>query len=170
MEPTAASVMPLLVPLIAAAILIARNARGRRLRIERLWIYPAVIGALALLLVAASPPTSPLVIAALIAVTALGAGIGWYRGRFTHIEINPETHELTSRTSPAGIVLILVLFIVRYGLRSYLEGPDAAALHLGIVQVTDGFILFAVGLLAAQRTEVWLRARKLLAAARPPAP
>ena len=91
-----------------------------------------------------------------------------YRGKLTHIEINSETHELTSRTSPAGIVLILVLFMARYGLRSYLEGPTATSLHVNIAQITDGFILFAVGLMAAQRIEVWLRARTLLTAARAP--
>ena len=76
MDITATSALPLLVPLIAAAILIARNSRGRKLRIERLWIYPAVIGVLALMLVAATPPTAPLTILALAMVTALGAGIG----------------------------------------------------------------------------------------------
>src|SRR5262245_29881912 len=132
MNPDLTQSLPLTIPIIAFAFIILRNARGRRLRIERLWIYPALIITMAALVVVANPPSDLVTAAILLAVTMLGVGVGWYRGKFIKIEINPETHELTSRTSVLGTILILGLFLARYAFRSYLEGPGAAALHIGI--------------------------------------
>lgn len=160
---------PFLIGLVAMGIIMLRNARGRKLRVERLWLYPSIMIAGVLTLIAADPPVEPLVIAALVAITALGAGIGWYRGKLTRIELNPETHELTSRASPVAMALILILFLVRYGLRSWLTGPEASLLHLGAARITDGFLLFTVGIVVTQRIEIWLRCRKMLAEAKTPA-
>jgi hypothetical protein len=93
---------------------------------------------------------------------------GWYRGRLTVITIDPETHDLTSRTSPVGVVLIAVLFAARYGIR--LAFPGAGIGQPGSLQdqagaITDALTLFAIAALVVQRLEMWLRCRKLLAEA-----
>ena len=114
--PPGADLARYLVPLgIAAVVIVARNSRPRQLKIERLWMMPAIYlvlmtGALA----EAPPPITPVSIAILAAAFVLGAAIGWQRARFTQIHIHPETHELTSRASPIGLVFILGVLVVRY--------------------------------------------------------
>ena len=100
-----------------------------------------------------------------LAALALGALAGWWRGRLTRIVVDPRTHALTSKTSAVGMLLILGLYVVRYGLRS-MGAQGAGALHVSAIQVTDALMLLAVGLVCAQRLEIYLRASRLLAEAR----
>ena len=100
----------------------------------------------------------------MIAALAAGCGLGWQRGRLMRIDINPETHEMTSQASIVGVAFIMVVMVARMGLRSLLQG-NAGFLHVPTAVIADGLVLLAVGMLATQRLEVWLRARKLLAQA-----
>jgi hypothetical protein len=154
-----------LVPLVAVGLLLLRNARERRLRVERLWISPTVILGFAALLLVQQPPPSAGLVALFAAALGLGALGGWWRGRLTHIVVDPETHELTSRASPLGMLLILGIFAVRYALRS-LGDVTAGLLHVSVLQITDILMLLAVGLVCTQRLEMALRANRLLEAAR----
>ena len=160
-----------LIPLgIAAVVLVLRNSRPRRLRIERLWLSPAInIVLVASALAAAPPPVTPLSMAILVAAFALGAAIGWQRGRLTEVHIHPETHDLTSRASPIGLLLIFAILAVKYGARDLMAG-NAELLHLPIVAVSDGFLVLAIAMLSAQRVEVWRRASRMLAEAQAAAP
>jgi hypothetical protein len=128
---------------------------------------------LATTLAAAPPPVTPLSVGLLVAAFALGAALGWQRGRFMQIHIHPETHDLTSRASPIGLVFIFGVLVLRYAARDLLAG-DAAALHLPIVAIGDAFIVLAVAMLSVQRLEAWMRASRMLAEARsasgPPPP
>ena len=166
-----ASLASYLVPLgIAAVIIVVRNSRPRLLKIERLWLTPAIyLVLMALALAEAPPPLTPLSIAILVGAFAIGAAIGWQRARFIEIHIHPQTHELTSRASPIGILFIFAILLVRYGARDLLAG-NAALLHLPIVAITDGFLLLAIGMLTTQRLEVWQRAARMLAEAKAAAP
>jgi hypothetical protein len=140
------------------------GAREKALKIERLWIIPAlllIIGALMIL----QTPIAGLGWVWLIPAFAAGAALGYWRGRFTLVTVNPETHDLTSRTSAAGLYLIIGVLAARIGLRVFLAA-EASALHLNLALVTDAFLVFAVGLIATQRLEIWIRARSLLADAR----
>jgi hypothetical protein len=139
---------------------------------------PVLLLAAGAFLFASAGVPAPMVIGELAAALAAGAIAGWYRGRLTHITIDPETHDLTSRTSPVGVVLIAVLFAARYGVR--LAFPDAGYGHPGSLQsqasaITDALTLFGIGAMVVQRLEMWLRCRRLLAEAQaarsgPPAP
>src|ERR1700757_3585812 len=108
-----------LVPLIAVAVIVLRNARERRLKVERLWVSPALFMVITGLTFANQPPPDSAYLAADVAALALGALAGWWRGRLTRIAVDPQTHALTSKTSPLGMLLILAIFAVRYGLRSF---------------------------------------------------
>ena len=172
--PTAApgaSLASYLVPLgVAAVIIILRNSRPRRLKIERLWTLPAIyvllVGAA---LVEAPPPITPLSVAILVGAVVIGAAIGWQRGRLTQVHIHPETHDLTSRASPIGLLFIFAILVVRYAARDLLSG-NAETLHLPIVAITDGFLLLAIAMLSVQRLEVWQRATRMLAEAKAAGP
>jgi len=91
----------------------------------------------------------------------VGVALGWQRGRMMRISVDPETHEVSQRASPAAMLLILVLILVRTGAREIAPG-----MALDVMTLTDVLVALALGLLATQRLEMWLRARKLLAAAR----
>ena len=113
----------------------------------------------------ASAPPRGLDWLSLILALAVGAGLGWVRGSTMHITVDPQTHALNMRASPAAMILLAALVVLRLGLRSLLVG-NATVLHLSAALITDLFLMFAVGLLSVQRIEMAIRARKLLAAAR----
>jgi hypothetical protein len=151
---------------IVLAVLLIRNGRARRLRVEALWIRPAIIIAFAVAALVAQPPFLTLVsFAILFAGLALGGLLGWQRGRLIRIDVNPETHELTSQASPWGLVFIVGLMLVRLFLRSFLV-QYAQEWHLPVAAVLDAFLLFAVGLFVVQGVEMYLRANRLLTEAR----
>ena len=141
-----------------------RPGAARRLRLEYLWIMPAFIALVAIVLVAQFPPGGwqwlPLV-----AVLALGAALGWWRGKLTPIEIDRETHVLNTRSSPAAIAFLALLVLLRFGARALLSDPGSG-LHVATALITDGFVLFAAGLYGVSRLEMGLRANRLLREAR----
>jgi Na+/H+ antiporter NhaC len=152
-------------PVIAVAMIVLRNARRRRLKVERLWIAPLVFLAITGLMFASQPPPSPAFLVVDVAALALGALAGWWRGRLTRIAVDPQTHALTSKTSPLGMLLILAIFAARYGLRAF-GAQTAGLLHVSVLEITDSLMLVAVGLVCAQRLEIALRATRLLNQAR----
>jgi len=156
-------VASLILPLgIAVVILIARNARPRKLRIERLWIRPVLfIAIMGASLVAAAPAPTVANIALLAAAGLLGAALGWQRGRLMQIHIHPETHDLTMRASPLGLVFILVLLGARYGLRSFM-GESSQILGVSLIAAADAFVLLTVAMMVVQGIEMWLRASRML--------
>jgi hypothetical protein len=154
-----------LIPLIAVALVILRNARARRLRIEAMWIAPVIIIALIALALSAEGMPPPLGLALDAAGLAVGAGLGWWRARFTHITVDPVTHELTSRASPIGMMVILAVFAVRYGVR-YLAQQNGTTLGVWAVAIPDALLVMSVGLVCAGRIEIFLRATRLLNEAR----
>lgn len=154
-----------MVPLVAIALVILRNSRARRLRIETLWIMPVVILALVGLSFSQQGMLTPLMLGVDIAALAAGAGLGWWRARFTHITVDPATHELTSRASPVGMLVILAIFALRYGIRMY-AAQNTSSLGVSANAVADAALVVSVGLVCAQRLEIALRATRLLAEAR----
>ncbi len=154
-----------LVPLVAIALVILRNARARRLRIEAMWIAPVIILALIGLALYAEGMPSPLGLGLDAAAVVAGAGLGWWRARFTNISVDPETHELTSRASPLGMMVILAVFAIRFGVRAYAQ-QNGTALGVWASIIPDALLVMSVGLVCAGRLEIFLRASKLLNAAR----
>jgi hypothetical protein len=152
---------------IIAVVLIIRFRRinqERRLELGRLWIVPALYAVLAATMFVTTPPgeTGWLLCAAGLAV---GAPLGWLRGRMMHIRVDPETRALSLRQSPAAFLFILVLIVARSGSRAALAGGAGGPLHLSTAALADLLVGLALGLFAMQRLEMYLRARRLLAEA-----
>lgn len=154
-----------LIPLVAIALVILRNARARRLRIEAMWVAPVIIVALIALALTSEGMPGPLGLALDAAGLAVGAGLGWWRARFTHITVNPTTHELTSRASPIGMIVILGVFAIRFGIRAYAE-QNGKTLGVWAVALPDALLVMSVGLVCAGRIEIFIRATRLLNEAR----
>jgi hypothetical protein len=169
MDPVVAHGLPYVLPLLIILLVVRRNLRGRKIRAERLWIYPAILIVGAVGVMVAEPKPTAIAALAMAAGLVLGGVVGWYRGRLTRITLNPENHELTSQASTAGMILIAAVFALRYGLRM-LATPGQnvlpASVHLNATLITDVLVLFAVGLMSVQRLEMWLRCRRLLTEAR----
>ena len=138
--------------------------KERRLKLEFMWILPAImVAATVFLFVQFTPHGTDWLWLGLI--FAVGATIGWWRGRLIPIAIDPDTHELNTKPSPAAILFLLGLFVVRFALKAFLES-EAQAWHINAVLLTDGFVVLGVGLFAVSRLEMALRAIGLLREAR----
>jgi hypothetical protein len=149
--------------IVVMAIRFRRAGVARPLKLGQLLIVPVAYGVLATVLFVSAPPTGRgwLLCAAALAA---GAAAGWQRGRMIRIEVHPETHSLSATQSPFAILFLLILILVRSGLRAALQGGEGGMLNAATL--TDMLIAFALGLLVVQRLEMFLRARRLLAAAR----
>jgi hypothetical protein len=154
-----------LIPLVVIALVILRNSRARRLRIEGLWISPVIILALVATTLSQQGMPTPLMLGLDIAALVIGAVLGWWRARFTHITVDPATHELTSRASPVGMLVILGIFALRYAVRMYAT-ESANSLGVSANAIADAALVISVGLVCAQRLEIALRATRLLNDAR----
>lgn len=142
-----------------------RMMRGQRLRIEWMWVRPAIVViAAALVVFLSSPPTGNDWIWMAVAFLP-GVALGWYRGSMVQVTIDPATHELTSKASAAAMLFVVTLIAVRLGLR-YVAFTESEAWNLDPVLVTDVSLAFFVGLVCVQRVEMTIRARRLLLAAR----
>jgi len=152
-------VIPLVVIGIVFTIRWKRMSQDRPLKLERLWIVPAVHCVIAGVLLTSAPPAGWIWGLCAVAL-AVGAAVGWQRGRMMRITVDPVSHTLNHRGSPAAFLLVLAIVVVRQGLRN--ESVDRA-LGLDAMAVTDIAICLIVGLFTAQRLEMYLRGRRLLA-------
>ena len=150
--------------LVVMVFRIRGMSQNRRLRLEYLWVVPAIFVALAVATMLPQPPTG-MDWAWLALALVLGAAPGWYRGKMMHITVDPETHELNTKASPAALIFIFVIIAARIGLR-YLAMGEAQTWHVSAALIGDAFIVFAVGLFGMSRIEMWIRANRLLGEAR----
>jgi hypothetical protein len=150
---------------IALAVLLMRNRRPRRLRLEAMWIRPLIFVILVgVTFVTVPPPTGAAGILVLVVALGLGVAAGWLRGSLMRIDVHPETHDISAQASPVGMLFILALL----GLRMYLRTAAMTTPIPGVpaTAIADALILLAGAMMITQSVEMWLRARRLLGEAR----
>ena len=145
---------------VVMAIRWKRMSRVRPLKLERLWVFPAIYAVIVVVMFSQFPPQGWGWAFCAVALV-LGAGLGWQRGKLMRIALDPATHTLNQTSSPAAVLFILVLVAFRSGARAALT--DENMLHLNAMAVTDMLMALALGLFAAQRLEMYLRGRRMLA-------
>lgn len=160
--------LPLLILIPILYWRMRKMTRPQPLKLERLWIRPALI-LLATGVVLFVPQQGLLTVmqmapperAGLALAAGLGTVAGWYWGRTTHIEVRPEDGTLMSRGSLAAMLVIVALVIVKLGLKPALaaQGP---VLHLDVLVITDGLIVFSALLFTVRSLEMYLRARRVM--------
>lgn len=155
--------IPAIVIAIVFAIRWRRMSRERPLKLERLWIFPALYAVVAIVMFVEFPPTGWAWAFCLFALV-VGGALGWQRGRMMRITVDPATHALNQTASPAAVLFILALVVARSGARAALAGDTM--FHLNAMAVTDMLIALALGLFTMQRLEMYLRAKRMLAAVR----
>jgi len=151
--------IPVVVLVVVFTIRWRRMSQDRPLKLERLWVVPAIHLVVAIALYGSAPPPA-WVWGLCAAALAAGGLLGWQRGRMMRITVDAETHRLNHRGSPAAFLFILGVVLVRQAMRN--QTVDAA-LGLDAMAVTDIAISLVLGLFTAQRLEMYLRGRRLLA-------
>src|SRR5690242_10210773 len=142
-------------------VIMALRMRGmskmRPLKLGSLWIVPVAYLVVAALMFVQLPPTGWVAIASVVGL-AIGAAVGWQRGKMMHIHVDPETHALNQKASPAAMFFLIALIVIRSGARSLL-GQTAG---VSPAMLTDPLIAFALGMFTLTRLEMYLRAKRLL--------
>jgi membrane protein CcdC involved in cytochrome C biogenesis len=153
--------IPIAIFLVVLTLRMRRMGRMRPLKLETLWVVPAMYAVVAGLMFVSLPPTGWVGIASLVGV-AIGAAVGWQRGKMMHIHVDPETHALNQKASPAAMLFLIALIIVRSGARTILGQTGGVSPAM----LTDPLIAFALGMFTLTRVEMYLRAKRLLEEAR----
>src|SRR3954452_15543222 len=141
---------------IVVLVLVRRMRSMRRmqpLKLETLWIVPMLYLALAGLMFWQLPPVGWVAVAS-VAGLVIGAVVGWQRGTMMHIHVDPETHALNQKASPAAMIFLVMLVVVRSGAKTLLGETHAVSAAM----LTDPLITFALGVLTLTRLEMYLRA------------
>jgi hypothetical protein len=165
---------PLLVTLIAILVLLPllyrrmrKLSRGMPLKLNRLWLRPALIlAACALVLFGPQPGQAVRVFTAMdwawLALAAMaGAAGGWQMGRTMAIEVHPEDGTLMVKGGQAAMLVIVVLILLRLGLKTGLQ-LEGQALHWDVLLISDAAIVFTALLFTVRAAEMYLRAKKVL--------
>jgi hypothetical protein len=159
----AATLLPFVIIAVVLALRFRSMSKERPLKLQSLWVVPAVYLLVAGSMLVALPP--PLMGWGLVSVgLALGLLVGWHRGKLIRIERNAETGELRQRASPLAMVLLAALVVLKLGARQVFGEAAATQPGSGAMLLTDAFLGFALGLLSATRAELYLRGRQLLSA------
>ena len=146
---------------VVMALRMRRMGQMRPLKLGSLWVVPAIYAVVAALMFYQLPPTGMVAIASAVGL-AVGAAVGWQRGKMMHIHVDPETHALNQKASPAAMFFLIALVVVRSGARAVLgQGGGVSPAML-----TDPLIAFALGMFTLTRVEMYLRAKQLLEEAR----
>lgn len=156
-------IIPLAVIPVVLILVLVRNRRPRTLHPQWMWVAPLLVmtGIGMGLYFTPHEPFGVIAWVSFAAALALGALAGWQRGRMVIIH-KAADGTLKAQSSPLGMVLIIGLLTVRAALRGPMEA-QAANWQVDAAVITDAFMLFAVGLVVAQRVEMYLRARKVMA-------
>src|SRR5438552_2357568 len=159
---------PTIVPLVVAALLLRRAARAqkpRTVRMQRLWIFPALL--LLVTLMSLWREGFPgLLLALVFAAAALAGGaIGWFRVHTLEFSLDRESGKVSARATQLGALLVVGLVGLRYL-------ADVAIKQFGlnaggnVVHATDATLIFTTSMFVARSTHTWIQARALIAAHR----
>ena len=162
--------LPILILLPVLYFRMRRMARAQPLKLTQMWIRPAIFLAItALVLVAPGPhgeahhwtpqawpgwrwQVRP-------AASPAGTGAAPWRSRCI-----PKNGTLMVRGGQAAMLVLVVLILFRLGLRTGLA-VEGGAWHLDVLLVSDASIVFTALLFTVRSVEMFIRARRVMAAA-----
>lgn len=151
--------------LVVLALRILRSRQARPLRLNMIWIGPALVlvmgGAGAVFLAGRAAPYDPRSIAALLGALIGGGLLGWLRSRTVHIRVDAETRSVTAQGTNLSLVFLLAFLASRFALKFVLMNQDP--LSSIMMKVNLGYILFAIGAICIGALELTTRAHRLLA-------
>ncbi|MCJ2181201.1 DUF1453 family protein [Novosphingobium sp. 1949] len=137
---------------------------ARPLRLPMLWILPILVTAVVVAALFAAPPHG-LGWVALLAGLVGGGMLGLWRARLMrlHIEGEEGAARVMLRQSPAALLLIAAIFVVRRIVFPQFHTGAADHATLLATMLTDFGLGLVPGLICGQRLALWLRARDMIA-------
>ena len=153
-------IIPILVILPVLYFRLHKMLKPQRLKLRSLWVRPAIMIFAAASLLAASQP-QPADALWFAPAALLGTGGGWYWGKLTQLHVHPENGTLMSTGSQAGMIVLVLLLVLRIGMRAGI-GMEAQALHINAALITDVSIVFTALLFSVRGLEIFLRARRIM--------
>jgi hypothetical protein len=161
--------LPILVILPLLYFRMRKLTKAQPLKLNRLWVRPALFLAITALALLMPQPAgfpvrmlTPLDWAWLGLAGALGAAAGWQWGRTMAIEVHPEDGTLMVRGGQAAVLVLAALILFRMGLRTGLS-MEARAGHINMLLVSDLSIVFTALLFTVRSVEMYLRAKRVMA-------
>jgi hypothetical protein len=159
-------ILPFAVPLLIVALLLRRSMGSRKVRVRAMWIRPAILLIAAGAVLAASPMPGPVALAAFVAVALVVGGVGYLRARHLELSVDPDTGTVSSKSTPIGMILIVGLVAIRFGLKyAFPELGAQPGGHLAAQAAlwTDGALIFSAAMVVTQAVALWQRTQPLLA-------
>jgi hypothetical protein len=157
-------ILQYVIPVVVIGVVFSLRARSmmrvRPLKLERLWVVPAIYLAIVAANFIAQPPSAKGWIAAAIALV-IGAAIGWQRGRMMVIHVDPDSHALSQKGSPLAILFLLAIVLIKMAAQK-----EGKSLGFDVMLVTDAALALALGMFTMTRVEMYLRAKRMLERAR----
>lgn len=167
---------PYIFPLIALVFIIRRGlkASARKVRLGRLWVFPALILVAVIATLGSGPKPPVLILLAFAAALAVGGLVGFLRTHHMRFSVDSETQSVTQTATPLGTIIIAGLFVLRFGLKLVFPelngsggfaGAGGAGHHISthVIYWTDGGLLFAAGMIWGRAVTTWVRAKAVLA-------
>jgi hypothetical protein len=148
--------IPIAVFIVIFALRARRMSQMRPLRLERLWMVPAIYLVIVAANFIARPPTLAAWIASAVALL-IGTALGWQRGRMMQIHVDPQTHALNQKGSPWAILFLMAIVLIKMAVQG-----EGRSLGFDVMLVTDAALAFALGMFTTTRVEMYLRAKRLL--------
>jgi hypothetical protein len=148
--------LPVVIVVAVIALRWRRMMRPQRLRIAALLFGPVLIAAGIAAFLATRPAPSAGHVAGLAAIALVGGAVGWMRAKLSKVEFDSVSGTVTLRGTPYGILLLVVLFALRSGLRiAAVQHPEWG---IDVSHATDFLLFFAFGLVAGYAVELSLAA------------
>jgi len=149
---------------IVIALVLRRTLTTQTMRVASLPVLAVVYAAVAIYLVAIGSPrsllTSPVLWIALAIGVALGAVLGYLRGRHSVVTPGPRPGTVRVKAAPFLAAVLVIAVLMRLGIRSLMPGHS----DLGIA-ISDGLIMFAALSVIIGRLLLFFAARRLIARA-----
>lgn len=136
-----------------------RELRDRKIRLGRLFIVPAVVGAIAVLLVASAALAAPTRVGELaglsVVALAAGCGVGFAVARFTTLRLGAEPGTVVIRGSYATLAIWIGALALRALARLAVGGHD-----LGATAVANAaLVVLLAAAIATFRYRIFIEAR-----------
>ena len=153
--------LPVVMIVVVLGLRLLSMSRPQPLSSARMWIAPVVLAVLGVTVLVAMP-MSPLGWGLSLVTLAIGAALGWRNGKMIRIWRDETTGEPMQQASPVAMLFVLIVIGLRYVVRAYFGvhgGDDPETMDPRALIATDALLTFAIGLVIATRTELFLRMR-----------
>lgn len=164
---------PYIGPLLALYFIFRRGGKPRRVKPNRLWIYPLGITVLVLLTLSKGVAPDLVAYAYFAAAIAAGAALGWFTTQHVELTLDDATGTIMSKPTQFGTILTAAVFILRFAIEYVVNGgpggapphvPGRIVQHAGtLLWLADAALLFVAARVLAQAGHMMIRIRPMIA-------